>query len=162
AYRDYRPNLFSTVFYDANKTDFVYTPDTSRDPAIRGIPQWSTNERLTWQATPRNKLSFGVEFSQVTSKNHFICTEEVSAALIAPDAIATAYNTYKPNVQLSWPAPLTKRRLIDVGGQIFQGSWTNVPQYDISVAPAATELSTNITFRAQEAGVSLGPAYNPY
>src|SRR5579864_3895887 len=47
AYRDYRPYLFSTVYYNKNPTAFVYTPDTSRDPALRGIPQRSGNARLT-------------------------------------------------------------------------------------------------------------------
>jgi len=160
-HRDYRPYLFSTVLYDVNKTDYVYTPDTSRDPAIKGLPQRNTNARLTWQATPRNKLSLGVEFSKVTSKNHFIGSEG-GAAVNAAEATNVAHITYEPVVQLSWTAPLNNRLLLDVGGQIFRGAWDNIPQPDISVGPAATELSTNINFRASTGSASLGPAHNPY
>src|SRR5262249_33654814 len=32
-YRDFRPYMYSTMFYDSNKTDYLYTPDMSRKPA---------------------------------------------------------------------------------------------------------------------------------
>jgi hypothetical protein len=43
------------------------------------------NTRITWQATPRNRFSLGLEFSKVTQYDYFIGSQG-GAAVYAPEA----------------------------------------------------------------------------
>jgi hypothetical protein len=153
-YRDFRPFQFSTAHYDRDPTDWVYTPDTSTKPAHNAKPQKTLNSRMTWQATPRNRLSLGLEFSKVTQINYFVAGQGGSA-FYAPEASTDNPIENKPVVQLGWTAPFSNRLLVDVGLQILRGRWWGIP-HDASVAPGALELSSNTFFRSAPALSAVG------
>jgi hypothetical protein len=153
-YRDWRPYQFSSNYFDANKTDFVYTPDTGRAPAYDAKPQKSVNGRITWQATPRNRFSLGLEFAKLTQINQLIGSQSGGASVNAAEATPLSIITNKPIAQVGWTAPLNNRLLIDFGGQVYRARWWSVPQTDISVAPGALETATGVVFRsAQSLGI---------
>ena len=159
-YRDFRPYISSPMFYDSIKTDYVYTADTSIEPALDAKPQRALNSRITWQFTPRNRLNLGLEFSKIKLYNRLVGGRVGNIS--APESTADATIKHKPVVQLSWTAPLNNRLLIDVGGQVFRGRWTQAGQKDISVPVGAIEQSTGIQFRSPAPLGSTGLADIPF
>jgi hypothetical protein len=153
-YRDFRPYQFSTAHYDTNPSDWAYTPDPNTEAAHNAKPQKSLNARVTWQATPRNRFSFGLEFSKVNQINYFVAGQGGSN-YYAPEASTDTPIENKPVVQVGWTAPLNNRLLVDVGGQILRGRWWGIP-HDNSVGPGALELGTNIFFRSPPAIGAVG------
>jgi hypothetical protein len=129
------------AYYDRDSSDFVYQPDLSR-PAVTEI--WSHGEelRLTWQATPKNKISIWGNTMQ-----RCWCGWQLSATT-TPDA-SRILKTY-PNVmsQVTWNAPLTNKLLIDAGWTYHPESWGGWPQDHVPYGTAGmTELSTGVIFR---------------
>ena len=159
-YRDFRPYQFSTMFYDLNRTDYAYTADTSRDPAHDAKPQKSVNGRLTWQATPRNRVSLGLELSKIITYNYFVGGKG-GATLYAAEAVTDTAIVNKPVLQLGWTAPVNSRLLIDIGGQVLRGRWWGGPN-EFAVGPPAFELASNINFRSAPALGSVGYVNLPF
>jgi hypothetical protein len=132
------------LYYNKTPLAWVYTPDLSR-PAFVKVLDNDANTRLTWQVTPRNKVSvyFGIQPHYVFQRNY--------SATVAPEA--TSYTPYLPNsfTQLIWKSPFNSRFLLEAGmsRQVFD--YDTRRQTDPPVSPAtlaATELSTGMMFRA--------------
>jgi hypothetical protein len=161
-YRDFRPYMFSTMFYDINPNDFLYTPDTSAEhPAYDAKPQKTFNSRITWQATQRHRFNLGLEFSKVVQYNFFVGGKG-GTTLNAPEATADTSIQYHPVLQVGWTVPLSSKLLVDVGGQVLDGRWWGDPQFDISTSPGAIELASNINFRSAPGLASTGYASIPF
>ena len=94
------------VFDNLTPQGWRYTPDLNR-PAEAEISMVNTNARLTWQATPRNKISVFVDIAP------FIVWHRQYTFPLAPEA--TAYAPYYPNAfkTLTWKSPITNRLLLD-------------------------------------------------
>src|SRR5712692_1809528 len=160
-YRDFRPYLYSTLLYDTFQVPFVYTPDTgAAHPALDAKPQKNFNSRITWQISPRNRLSLGLELSKIIQYDFYVGSK--GGSIMSPEATPTVPIQYDPVLQLSWTAPLSIRLLIDVGGQVLNGRWWGEPQNNISKAPGALELATNIAFRSAPGLASTGYANIPF
>jgi hypothetical protein len=86
-----------------------YTPDISQ-PSEAKTTQLSRNLRLTWQATPRNKIAI---FADAAPQTVFHRPQHVFNGFVSPEA--TQYSPYKPNALLmaSWKSPVTNRVLLD-------------------------------------------------
>jgi hypothetical protein len=97
------------IYDNLTPRGWAYTPDLNRQ-AVAKITQLSRNTRLTWQATPRNKISIFVDAApQIVwhRPNHS------NFAFIAPEA--TTHTKYIPNSFMigSWKSPVTSRLLLD-------------------------------------------------
>jgi hypothetical protein len=94
------------VFDNLTPQGWAYTPDPNR-PAEVSSTQISQNLRLTWQATPRNKVSI---YTDITP---FSLSHRRHENPLAPEA--TAYIRYRPSglSTVSWKSPVTSRVLLD-------------------------------------------------
>jgi hypothetical protein len=96
------------IHYNLTPTDWAYTPDLAR-PAFVEVLDDDYNMRLTWQATPRNKVNlyYDLQPHTVTHRNF--------DSLTAPEA--TTYTPYQPNyfTQAVWKSTVTSRLLLEGG-----------------------------------------------
>ncbi len=145
SYRDARPMRFSTLYPDKDVSDWVYTPDPSKPLTRDERPQWNLNGRMTWQASPRNRIGSGIEVAYICQ-----CWFGVGSSIGStrtPEGTPRMTIWHEPLWQISWTSPLTNRLLLEAGGQIYRGHWRGRPQ-TVSVPPAAQELSNGILFRS--------------
>ena len=101
-------NYISGAVQNANgAASFAYAPDTSfrgsRDTLWRDI-----NARLTWQATPKNKLSLFVDTADRCS-----CYD--SRQLTTPEASADFVFPWKNLVTITYNSPLSGKLLLEAG-----------------------------------------------
>src|SRR5688572_60958 len=101
------------MFHNLNAGDpnlWTYEPDVSRQAISDG--EWdNTSARLTWQATPRNKLNFFWD-EQDMCRN---CWGGGSAT-VSPEAQDGSQNiNWMRAYQVSYTAPLTSRILLEAG-----------------------------------------------
>ena len=99
------------IYYNLTPTGHAYTPDLSR-PADSLEKNQNQSLRLTWQATPRNKISlqhqnagqerpyYGYSLGQLTN---------------APEAIYYSKSAPMYQSQASWTSPVTSRLLFEAG-----------------------------------------------
>ncbi|MBM3819889.1 MAG: TonB-dependent receptor [Acidimicrobiia bacterium] len=102
-------NYVAGVFENrnANRPDvWTYDPDTSRQ-GYTGFEGNSGDLRLTWQATPKNKLGFAWTY-QVNCG----CPQVVSAT-VAPEADQRAEFPEQQKLLFDWTSPLTNRLLLE-------------------------------------------------
>ncbi len=100
-------------FYNLNPAgSHVYTPDLSR-PAFEGDRDGNQSLRLTWRASPKNKISAQFQNNQQI-RDHFY-GQGTANRLLAPDAII--YYNARPSYlgQVGWNAPVTNRLLLEGG-----------------------------------------------
>ena len=99
------------MFFNQNAGDpkaWTYVADTSRPAGSEDV--WSTmNARLTWQATPKNKLGIGFDYAIEQTRPRSL------NATTAPEASASDYARLAPKRYFNgdWTAPLTNRILVE-------------------------------------------------
>jgi hypothetical protein len=108
-------------FYNANAGDptkWTYAADRSR-PMIADSPITPVGLRLTWQATPRNKIAGSFEL-----KHRCECPNLVSGS-VSPEA--ATYFMFKPDdlYLLSWTSPVTNRLLLEATTVRLPYGWGN-------------------------------------
>ncbi|MBI4888420.1 MAG: TonB-dependent receptor [Acidobacteria bacterium] len=131
-------------FYNTDPLAWVYVPDKTRqgsDEQIHRNYAW----RLTWQATPRNKLNFSYE------KDRRITSRRRAAANVSPEA--TTYTPFYPNAIWTavWRVPVNNRLLFDTGFMAYEQDWDERRQIDPKVGfdvISVTEDSTGQIYRA--------------
>ncbi len=139
---EYAPNAYS----NATPHTVFYTPDLSR-PGYLDIENRDNSLRLTWQATPKQKVTF----SQSLQEN-CLCFFQVSGTR-APEA--TNNEAYGPVglTSSTWTYPVTNRLLFQAGvmyglnrkdSERVEGVTTN----DIAI----TEASTGLAYGAKATG----------
>jgi len=108
------------VFYNQNAgvaSSFIYAPDLSR-PAMSDRTWENYTPRITWQATPRNKISGSWDEQPVCRK----CTGQTSLTgspnffwPTAPEA--EGHGEFSPQrvQQLRWTSPVTNKLLLEAG-----------------------------------------------
>jgi hypothetical protein len=135
----------------ANSGVVAYVPDVG-SPAIRNVHNEDWTGRITWQLSPRNKLSV----QHVEENINFLYAIDFTP--IAPEA-ASRYQFLPDNVtQVTWSSPVTNKFLLQAGAQYFYYNYKivhspGVSDNDISI----TELSNGFTYGASP---TYGP--NPY
>jgi hypothetical protein len=153
------------VFENLTPLGWAYTPDVTQ-PAVAKVTQPSKNLRLTWQATPRNKISlFGDAAPQAAWNRGY----QTASGFLSPEA--TTYSPYIPDavVSASWKSPVTSQWLLDASA-----AWDNVnlnmrrqtPDTCSCTAPAvgfdvisAVEATTATSWRSNS---DLGPGNRSY
>jgi hypothetical protein len=120
-------NYIAGMFVNRNAGDptkWNFDPDFNQQ--IVADSYWVTNGlRLTWQASPRNKLSVSWE-DQIRCVG---CTQSGSATSTSE---ASGKSTTRPNVlaQTTWTSPLTNRILLEAGFSAYRHFWGSVPRPD--------------------------------
>ncbi|NOT45952.1 MAG: TonB-dependent receptor [Acidobacteria bacterium] len=102
-----------------NPNEWLYVPDTNTPGENLGS-QTNNSIRVTWQATPRNKIAG--TFKADTWCN---CPNNISAVL-APEA---ARDRRFPNLKqehLEWTSPVTNRLLLEAVGMQLYERWGNM------------------------------------
>ena len=132
-------NYVGGLYYNATPTAWTFTPDLSR-PAISDQVTYNTTLNLTWQMSPKNRVSiFG------TYDNLCLCHFSISPT-VAPEAA-----TYNPGdssiVQGRWTSTLSSKLLVEAGASHYLSSFPRKPQPD-ATEPSILEQSTNLRFRS--------------
>jgi hypothetical protein len=143
-FTDYRYWINNVVapgaFRNISLSPLAYVPDKSHPLVTQQKRRW-VDLRLTWQATPRNKIAV---FADQQSGEQPTSTLN---ALLSPEA--TAYFDTRPShvFQATYNAPVTNRLLIDAGASIFSGAFVfyqqqgqPFPNYSVQ------DLASGITF----------------
>ncbi len=128
-------------YYNSVPTSWFYAPDLSR-PANDNFKNWITSERLTLQATQRNK--FNINYDQ---EYRCDCHRSVSSTL-APEA--SAIRTYHPKVfGITWDFPATSRLLFSAGTTTNSMNYRPGPQPETALETiGVVEASTGVRYRA--------------
>jgi hypothetical protein len=128
-------------YYNAIPDSWFYQPDRSR-PAYDDFMNWITSERLTLQATRRNK--FNINYDQ---EYRCDCHRSVSSTLV-PEA--SAVRIYHPKVLgLTWDFPATSRLLFSAGTTANSMNYRPSPQTETALETVGVvEASTGVRYRA--------------
>ena len=131
------------IYYNLTPTGHAYTPDLSR-PADSLEKNQNQSLRLTWQVTPRNKVSlqhqnagqerpyYGYSLGQLTS---------------APEAIYYSKSAPMYQSQASWNSPATSRLLFEAGALYNNKDYPTQPQKTNAPDQVAyTDLGTGYTW----------------
>jgi len=154
AYRSWRVVRRSTVFYDTDPADWVYTPDVNRETVPQQNLQQVGTLNLTWQASRRNKIN--VNFAPGET-----CECELFMAAGTTDYEASMHTLYPYRlIQGTWSNPSTNRLLFEVGASAFLIDHDVRPQ-STAVGPPALERTTGQAFRSRLTGPA-GGYNNPY
>jgi hypothetical protein len=110
------------IFRNKNEYDptkFLYEPDPSRPGANSG---WQMNNsiRVTWQATPRNKIAGTYKFDKWCN-----CPNNISATR-APEAGRDRRFPRLAQEHLEWTSPVTNRLLFEAVGLHLFERWGNM------------------------------------
>jgi hypothetical protein len=100
-------NAVGNLYYSADPYAFRYTPALSR-PAFDDSQIGSGSVRLTWQATPKNKVNICAQ-----DEGRCICHSGVGGALggtvTAPEAAGARHSPLDYLGQITWTSQLTNR-----------------------------------------------------
>jgi len=139
-------NYAGGIFYNRNANNPIawsYEPDTSRQGSNNTT--WRDAQvRLTWQATPKNKIGLSYGHQERCS-----CPYLVNATT-SPEAGADFKFPVENNVIVDWSSPITRRLLLE-GGVIHraEGFGTRIPA-DLNPAMiSATDQLTLLTYRSR-------------
>ena len=141
------------IYYDKDQTDWVYTPDLSRGLHHTNVSDYDYILRLTYQATPRNKVSLFFDQQPHWMDQRNSDGQAATAPLAAPEA--TNWTPYWPNAFYggTWKSPVSTRLLLEGGMAVYRTGIKTMPPKDPTLidpynTASALEQSTNICFRA--------------
>jgi hypothetical protein len=133
----------TNTFYESNQSTFVFTPDLSR-PGTETQRNESSDIRLTWQMSPKNKLS-GYASIGPRKTEHWTLV-----STLQPDA-SNLQNLPKNNFEtFTFRSTISSKLLFEAAMGNMTETWTREPVEDSSTSHGypVTELNTGITFRA--------------
>jgi hypothetical protein len=135
------------TFFNQTPTGLAYTPDLSR-PALSTSEKGSESLRLTWMATPKNKISAFYEYQQNVEQWNYGQGALGSGGVTSPEA--QAYYEVEPHyfVQSRWTNTATSRLLFEAGATWVRSNFQTTPQQENALdLPAIREIRTNTTWR---------------
>jgi hypothetical protein len=156
---NYAPVFVNKNAFDATK--WLYEPDTTQR-GINAGRSFNNSLRVTWQATPRNKIAGTYKADSWCQCPNFI------SATRAPEA---GYDRRFPRLRqehAEWTSPVTNRLLLEAVGLHLYERWGNMQlqrrgSLDDSAAAAAlpslisvVEQSTGLAYRM--GGIGQGPS----
>jgi Carboxypeptidase regulatory-like domain len=103
--------------YDPTK--WLYEPDTSK-PGVNSGYQLNSSLRVTWQATPRNKIAGTYKFDKWCNCPNFI------SATRAPEAGRDRRFPRLAQEHFEWTSPVTNRLLFEAVGLHLYERWGNM------------------------------------
>jgi hypothetical protein len=133
----------TNTFYEKDQSTFIFTPDLSQ-PGTETQRSVSIDTRLTWQISPRNKLSGYWNISpRYTNHWTLVSTEQPDASNLQNLPI----NNFET---LRFTSTLTSKLLLEAAAGVMNETWTREPVTDSSTSLGypVTELNTGVNFRA--------------
>jgi carboxypeptidase family protein len=146
AARQMRSSMYAAgLFWNANLNNpnaWTYEPDLDR-PAANEREQDDAQIRLTWQASPRNKIG-------LTWQEAVLCFCPQSARLTSALEAEPERSYPKRRItQIEWNNPLTNRLLFEVSGGVIWGISNNFPRPWLNAGIiGVVEQSTGMAYRA--------------
>ncbi len=154
SFRQWKTNTFAAgLYYNKSTVPQAYVPDTSR-PAFEGDRDQNASLRLTWQASPKNKINLQHQWGDQL-RDHFY-SQSTTNRTQAPEA--TIYYHGRPSylAQATWNAPLTSKLLFEAGAGFANKDFQYFLQTPDGVTPATPAFSDLGT------GYSWGSLGSPY
>jgi hypothetical protein len=140
-------NYVAGLYNDLDRTALVYTPDLTH-PAVQPVWHLNADTRLTFQATPRNKVNAYYHYQYTDFGTCF-----APSLLTAPSGCAHNKNDPQWFGQVGWNSALTNRVLVEAGGTITAQNSSGRRDRDVPAnASAITESSTGFSWRAPTGG----------
>ena len=137
----YTPGMFANANYN-NTAAWTYVADVNR-PAFSDSVWRGGQARLTWQATPKNKV--GLTWAEQVNCE---CPQGTSATAAPETSLYARYPNLR-QAQADWTAPLTNRVLWEAGALVFSGTSDNGPLPDLDPAMiSVSEQSSGLLYRA--------------
>jgi Carboxypeptidase regulatory-like domain len=139
-------NLLAGVFDDANRRDFFYTPDLSKQ-SVWVEDLTNAGSRVTWQVTPKNKLQ-----GYFQKQKRFGVPNALS--FLEPEAQSVRRDFGPGNIyaQVLWSAPVTTRLLFEAGQTSFwerttvdaiEGLPTDSPNWGYNIVDSGLGITYN-------------------
>jgi hypothetical protein len=144
-------------YLSKDPTAWDYAPDLTRQ-AVNDQYSHDVSVRLTWQATPRNKVT--AYYSDNYSCN---CHALISnyGQLTPPNTSEASVRAHLPSqlYQATWSSPITNRVLIEGGASYVLQDVNDGPRPE-SVAARIVDTGINLSYRAAEVNFrGLAPVY---
>ena len=139
----------TNTFYEKNPFDFVFDPDPSR-PGTETQENGSIDLRLTWQISPKNKISGYYNYAP-RNTNHWTLV-----STIQPDASNLQNLPVNHFETVTFRSTLSSKLLFEAAAGNMTEIWTREPVEDseTSTGYPVTEQTTGINFRAYSATFS--------
>jgi hypothetical protein len=137
----------TNTFYEKDQSTFVFTPDLTR-PGTETQRNVNDDIRLTWQMTPKNKLSGYFSIAPRKTEHWTL------VSTLQPDA-SNLQNLPKNNFEtLTFRSTLSSKALFEAAAGNTSETWTREPVEDSATSRGypVTEQTTGINFRAYGAG----------
>ncbi|MBI3492844.1 MAG: TonB-dependent receptor [Acidobacteria bacterium] len=141
-------------FYDADARYFVYAQDKTR----QGVDDsWNLSDatRVTWQATPRNKITAYIDF-QDRLTGHWFVGQGGIFGLTTPEASWIQQTPIGHLIQTKWTSTLSSRMLVEAGMSLYDQEYTRLPQPDVT--PTSLSVRDNATGRR----INAAPYYSQH
>jgi hypothetical protein len=123
----------------------VYTPDLSR-PGFENQYLRTGGARLTWQASPKNKVSVFYDL-----QDNCVCSfPGASGGGVPPAEEAIVRMEFFPQYlfQTTWSSPVTSKLLIQAGVSAAISPWATFPQPGIGNSTSIVEVSTGVRYNS--------------
>jgi hypothetical protein len=155
-------NWVGGIFYNKNAYDpnaWTYDPDFSRQGHAEGVYR-DNDVRLTWQASPRNRIT-----AYYDNSNRCLCPQV--SATVSPEAAQDWAYPKQHLATVTWTAPVTSTLLFEAGLQSRGEIWSSVPRSGTESNPRGNQIpvveqSTGILYRGwQNVGGASYEAYTP-
>lgn len=139
----------TNTFKEFNPNDLVFDPDPSQ-PGTEVQKNTSSDLRLTWQISPKNRLSAYYNYAPRTTDNWTL------VSTIQPDAAQFQNIPLSHFETFTFRSTLSSKMLFEAAGGNMSQTWTREPSRDslTSRGYPVTELNTGVNFRAYNATFS--------
>jgi Carboxypeptidase regulatory-like domain len=130
-------------FYDTSTRDFAFVPDKTR---LGVDDSWNLSNatRITFQATPRNKVTGYLDL-QDRLTGHWFVGQGGIFGLTAPEASWRQTTPHGHLAQAKWTSTVTSRMLLEAGVSLYRQEYTRLPQPDVT--PTTFSVVDNSTGR---------------
>jgi hypothetical protein len=132
-------NYVGGLFYDKDPAAMTFLPDPGRQ-AYTDFWARDASTRLTWQASPRNKIGLYFDYNQQCNC-HF-----GASPTRAPEAAQIAHNVLYPSF-VTWTAPVTSHFLLEAGASNIPQDKYFDPEPEV-VAAQLTEQNGGLSYRS--------------
>ncbi len=127
-------------------TKWTYLPADGKNGRPLEVPiddgRWKNGSlRMTWQATPRNKINFFTDYQRICQH----CIQGGSSSgltfagtIASPEALQKVENRPNSMTQIAWTSPVTSRLLLEGSAQLGPYFWwggTQKNSYDQTMIP---------------------------
>jgi hypothetical protein len=155
-------NWVGGIFYNKNAykpNAWTYDPDLTRQGHAEGTYR-DNDLRLTWQASPRNRIAVYYDNS-----NRCLCPQV--SATVSPEAAQDWAYPKQHLATVTWTAPVSSSVLLEAGVQSRGEIWSSVPRPGTESNPAGNQIpvveqSTGLLYRGwQNTGGASYQAYTP-